>query len=123
MRKAAKIDDNQRAIVSALRRAGCVVQSLAAVGKGCPDLLLALGGNVVLAEVKDGAKVASKQHLTADQVKWHAEWPARVWILRNLDDAAQLVMWLRAHMERDGVHAAQLDALRAELRRDEEPLV
>ncbi len=104
MRHAAKIDDNQRQIVAALRRAGCTVQSLAAIGKGCPDLLLALGGNVVLAEVKDGAKVASKQHLTADQVKWHADWPAKVWILRNLDDAGELVMWLRARMPREVNH-------------------
>lgn len=36
-----KSDSNQKDIVDALRRMGCFVFSLHAVGKGCPDLLLA----------------------------------------------------------------------------------
>lgn len=89
------MDTNQAAIVSLLRKAGCAVQSLAAIGKGCPDLLVALGDTVTLVEVKDGAKVASKQALTADQVRWHGRWPAKVWIVRDEQTAAELVMWLR----------------------------
>lgn len=123
MRTAAKTDDNQRQIVAALRRAGCTVQSLAAIGKGCPDLLVSFGGHNVLVEVKDGAKVASKQHLTADQEKWHARWQSKVWIVRDVLDAADVVMWLRRNQDTKAVHAAQLDALRAEMKRDEEPLV
>lgn len=101
MRTAAKTDTNQTMIVSALRRAGCAVQSLAAVGKGVPDLLVALGETVTLAEVKDGDKPASKQKLTADQVAWHRAWPSKVWILRNLDDAAGMVMWLRQQQKEE----------------------
>lgn len=42
MRRAARTDANQTAIVEALRKCGASVQSLAAVGKGVPDLLVGL---------------------------------------------------------------------------------
>jgi hypothetical protein len=74
MRRAAKIDANQDAVVSALRAAGATVQSLAAVGKGVPDLLVGHQGQTFLIEVKDGKKVPSARQLTEDQVKWHSEW-------------------------------------------------
>jgi Holliday junction resolvase len=74
MRRAAKVDATQEAIVSALRAAGASVQSLAAVGKGVPDLLCGLAGETWLIECKDGAKVPSKRVLTPDQVEWIAAW-------------------------------------------------
>ena len=123
MKTAAKVDANQASVMASLRKAGCSVQSLAAIGKGCPDLLVAFGGHNVLVEVKDGAKVPSAQKLTADQVKWHAKWPAKVWIVANEMDVAEVVMWLRRNQDTKAVHAAQLDALRSEMTRDEEPLV
>jgi Holliday junction resolvase len=74
MRRAAKIDANQEAVVIALRAAGAKVQSLAAVGKGVPDLLCKYQGSIYLIEVKDGRKPPSQRKLTEDQVKWHEEW-------------------------------------------------
>jgi Holliday junction resolvase len=74
MRRAAKTDANQDAVVSALRAAGATVQSLAAVGKGVPDLLVGYQRQTFLIEVKDGQKVPSARQLTEDQVKWHGEW-------------------------------------------------
>jgi len=74
MRRAAKIDANQEAVVSALRAAGAQVQSLAAIGKGVPDLLCKYEGTFYLIEVKDGQKPPSQRKLTEDQVKWHGEW-------------------------------------------------
>ena len=74
MRRAAKVDQNQDAVVSALRAAGATVQSLAAVGKGVPDLLVGYKGTTLLMEVKDGNKPPSAQRLTEDQLKWHGEW-------------------------------------------------
>lgn len=53
MRRAAKIDNNQTEIVDELRAAGYSVQSLAAIGKGCPDLAVAKLGITILVEVKD----------------------------------------------------------------------
>lgn len=74
MRRAAKTDANQTAVVAALRKAGAVVHSLAAVGKGMPDLLVAIRGTTMLIEIKDGAKVKSKQELTPMQIDFHRTW-------------------------------------------------
>ena len=74
MRRAAKIDANQESVVSALRAAGATVQSLAAVGKGVPDLLVGYKGKTLLMEVKDGRKPPSAQRLTEDQLTWHGSW-------------------------------------------------
>lgn len=74
MRRAARIDDNQPQIVTALRAAGADVQSLAAVGKGVPDLLVAYGNANYLLEVKDGSKKPSARKLTPDEARWHALW-------------------------------------------------
>jgi hypothetical protein len=74
VRRAAKIDANQPAIVKALRALGAFVQPLHTVGDGCPDLLVAFRGQTLLVEVKDGSKPPSARSLTEDQQKWHAEW-------------------------------------------------
>jgi Holliday junction resolvase len=74
MRRAAKIDANQDQVVEALRAAGAVVQSLAAVGQGVPDLLVGFQGKTLLMEVKDGRKPPSARRLTEDQLKWHGAW-------------------------------------------------
>lgn len=88
---AKKIDANQPEIVKALRLAGCTVEHLFAVGKGCPDLLCAIDGQVFLVEVKDGAKVPSAQKLTPDQVVWHADWKAQVHIVNSVAAALAVV--------------------------------
>lgn len=74
MRRAAKIDANQEQVVQVLRAAGATVQSLAAVGKGVPDLLVGYQGKTLLMEVKDGNKSPSQRKLTEDQVAWHGAW-------------------------------------------------
>jgi Holliday junction resolvase len=74
MRRASKIDSNQIQVVKALRAAGASVQSLAAVGKGVPDLLVGYKGKTLLMEVKDGDKAPSAQRLTEDQLTWHGAW-------------------------------------------------
>lgn len=76
MRRAAKVDHTQQAIVDALRAAGCKVQSLAAVHAGVPDLLVRLPWALYLLEVKNPAGRGTA--LTPDQVKFHAEWPVTV---------------------------------------------
>ena len=73
-RRAARIDSNQTAVVSALRAAGATVQCLAAVGFGTPDLLVGFRNETLLMEVKDGQKVKSAQKLRPLQAKWHAAW-------------------------------------------------
>ena len=74
MRRAAKVDANQREVVAALRGAGASVQLLHAVGEGCPDLLVGHLGVNYLLEVKDGQKPPSAQKLTPPQEIWHRDW-------------------------------------------------
>jgi Holliday junction resolvase len=91
MRKAAKIDDNQKAIVNVLRQLGASVQSLAATGKGCPDLLVGYHGINYLMEVKDGDKVPSARELTIDQKHWHSIWRGSVHIVKSVDEALKIL--------------------------------
>lgn len=83
MRRAAKIDANHRLIVDALRACGWLVMSLAALGKGAPDLLIFRQGVWKLIEVK-----GPKGKLTPMQESFHGLWP--VTILRTTDDALEL---------------------------------
>ena len=91
MRRAAKVDANQAEIVDAQRRAGASVGSLAAVGKGCPDLVVGYRGTNYLIEVKDGSKSPSERQLTADQVEWHMRWNGHVAIAHSVDEALQII--------------------------------
>lgn len=84
MRRAAKIDATQIAIVKALRKAGCQVESLAAVGRGVPDLLVARAMKIWLVECKTG-----NAGLTPAQRKWHVLWP--VHICRSPEEALRAV--------------------------------
>lgn len=86
--RAKKIDDNQREIVSALRRCGAIVQSLASVGDGVPDLLVGYKRQTYLIEVKDGSKPPSARQLTHDQILWHVEWcGGPLCVVHNVDEA------------------------------------
>lgn len=97
MRRAAKTDANQPAIVSAMRKAGATVQSLAAVGDGVPDLLVGHKGKTALVEVKDGSKPPSARQLTPDQKKWHAEWQGgTLAIVSDIDSALRVLKVMEA---------------------------
>lgn len=74
MRRRARTDTNQQAVIDALRQAGATVQSLAEIGNGCPDLLVGYNGRTFLMEVKDGTKPPSETKLTVNQVEWHSRW-------------------------------------------------
>lgn len=74
MRRAAKIDANQTQVVTALRAAGAVVHSLAAVGNGVPDLLVAFRSQTLLMEVKDVSLSQSRRALTPAQIEFHKGW-------------------------------------------------
>jgi CHASE2 domain-containing sensor protein len=81
MRRAARTDANQEAVVQALRDYGCSVAVLSGAGvPGLPDLLVASPPSekgmrkVGLVECKDGSKSPSRRALTADQIKFWTEW-------------------------------------------------
>ena len=91
VRRAAKIDANQNEIVAILRGCGATVQSLAATGKGTPDLLVGFRGQNWLIEVKDGAKPPSARKLTPDQVDWHGGWKGQVAVCTTADEALFII--------------------------------
>ena len=86
-RRAAKVDANQREIVSALRRFGASVQHLHAVGAGCPDIICGYRGVNILFELKDGDKPPSKQRLTKDQEVWFDSWRGQAGVVRSPEEA------------------------------------
>jgi len=92
-RHRAKVDANQREIVSALRAIGAQVQSLAAVGDGCPDLLVAFRGAWHVMEVKDGDKPPSRRTLTPAEADWHELFGAAapVHTVTSIDDALRAI--------------------------------
>ncbi len=91
MRRAAKIDANQKEIVAGLRNCGYSVLSLAAVGEGCPDLIVGAAGKNYLIEVKDGNKSPSRRVLTQDQRKFHATWQGQACVVKDLDEALAFI--------------------------------
>jgi len=86
MRRAAKVDSNHAAIVLAARKLGFLVLSLAALGRGCPDLLLyhARTRRLLLVEVK--TPTGKLRPLQAD---FAALWPVSV--VRDIDDLIALL--------------------------------
>lgn len=99
MRRAAKVDGNQAVIVQTYRDCGALVQSLAALGRGVPDLLVSIDGVLALVEVKQRSGT-----LTPAQVNWHTHWDVAV--VRTIDDVARHVQRVRATAAaRDGVSA------------------
>lgn len=94
--RAKKVDANHGAIVSALRKLGCRVQSLAEVGDGCPDLLVGVasvsGRRLVVLEVKDGSRFPSERTLTAAEEAWHRLWAGfPVHVVESVEQAVSLV--------------------------------
>jgi hypothetical protein len=102
MRRAAKVDDNQEEIVKALRAVGATVQTLAAIGKGVPDLLVGYQGQTILVEIKDGKKSPSERRLTEDQLKWHGAWNGGpLAIVTDVEGAWRAIGLLKGKNEND----------------------
>lgn len=87
MRRSARIDRNQREIVSALREHGATVQPLHMIGQGCPDALIGYKGKNLLFEIKDGLLVPSRRALTADEMAWHVTWEGQVCVVDSVESA------------------------------------
>jgi hypothetical protein len=88
VRRAAKIDANQNAIVNALRDHGAFVQSLAGVSRGCPDLLVGYRGRTILMEIKSHEKAI----LTKDQNVWANCWNGGpLWVVYTVEQALEIL--------------------------------
>lgn len=92
MRRAARTDGNHQAIVAALRKIGATALSLAAVGKGCPDLVVGYRGLNLLLEVKDGRLPPSERKLTEAEAEFLATWGGQVAVVTSEEDAVRVVV-------------------------------
>lgn len=88
---AKRVDKNQSAIVAALRQAGCTVQVLSTVGKGCPDIAVGRHGRNYFLEIKDGSLPPSARKLTPDEARWHASWDGHAAVVESVEDALAAV--------------------------------
>ena len=84
MRFRARIDANHPEIVHALEQAGCSVQSLAALGKGVPDILVGRAGENFLLEIK-----TKNGKLTCAQLRW--SWRGQCAVVRTVEEAFRVV--------------------------------
>lgn len=84
-------DANHPDIVNTLRRCGATVVDLAAVGAGCPDILVGIGGRNYLLEIKDGAQVPSRRRLRATQVDFIATWRGHSAVVTDVPQALAAV--------------------------------
>ena len=84
MRRAAKVDGPQPAIVERLRSIGVWVQSLGGVGNDCPDLLCWHRGRFFLLEVKEQG-----ERPTQGQAQFMAACPGEIHIARTPDEAVR----------------------------------
>lgn len=96
-RRAAKIDQNQNDIVRTLRDVGASVQSLAAIGQGCPDLLVGVIDRDTgerrnyLLEVKNPSVPKSDQALTEHEERWEENWAGQYTVVRTPEEALRVV--------------------------------
>ncbi len=100
MRRAAKIDSNQKEIVKVMRQMGASVLHLHGVGKGCPDALVGRAGKNLLVEIKDGSLAPSKQRLTPDEQRFHDTWAGQVAVITSVKEAVDLVLSLTGKQTR-----------------------
>lgn len=87
MRRAARVDANQGAIVAALLAAGASVE---VIGKPV-DLLVGFGGRNLLLECKDGDKTPGNRPLTKAQKKFIPNWRGSVAIALTPEDALRAI--------------------------------
>ena len=96
MRQHARVDQNQKIIIKALRAVGASVQPIHGLGGryaggGVPDLLVGWQGNNFLLEVKDGNKTPSQRKLTQDEIEWHQAWRGSVHVVETVADAIRAI--------------------------------
>lgn len=88
MRFRPRLDTTQRSIVDALRKAGYSVRSLAAVGNGCPDILVGHQRGNVLLEAKSDRKVhKQKSHLSDPEKAFMRGWLGPVYVVFDAEQA------------------------------------
>lgn len=93
MRRAARVDANQQAVVEGLRKAGASVAITSALGDGFPDLVVGYHGRTVLMELKDGRAKTHSRYLTGAEVAFHFHWRgAPCVVVESLEQAMECLV-------------------------------
>lgn len=78
-------DHNQEQIVKAIKQLGCTVLDLAAMGGGCPDILVGVTGKTgkynILLEIKNKSLLRDSQKLFVNN------WKGQTAVVRTVDEA------------------------------------
>jgi hypothetical protein len=91
MRRAARIDDNQKEIVQALRAVGASVAVTSALGDGFGDIVIGFRGQNFIIEIKDENKPPSKRKLTPAEEEFHNGWNGQIDVAINVDEALSII--------------------------------
>ncbi len=91
MRRAARVDANQGAIVEALRSVGATVHCTHTVGMGFPDLVCGYRGKNYLLEVKVPGNYRAEDKLTDDERVWHECWRGKVTVASTVREALEQI--------------------------------
>ena len=113
-----RVDKNQKEIVQVLRDKNVSIRHTHTIGQGFPDIVvgvegLSLIGNFsikevkkalskikglkilegvnLLIEIKDDSQPPSKRKLTPDEERFHESWGGQVEIIRNIEEAVELI--------------------------------
>ena len=84
--KAPRVDVNHREIVQALAYVGATVQSLASIGKGCPDILVGYRGKNWILEIKTPTGCVNDY-----QAKWARDWRGQSAVVRSVAEALKII--------------------------------
>ncbi len=85
MRLKARVDSNQKEIVSKLREIGCSILHTHQLGKGAPDIIIGYNGKNYLIEIKDGTKSISQQKLTKDELQFKSNWKGSYFVCNSYE--------------------------------------
>ena len=91
MRRNARIDKNHPEVVEAFRKLGASVLSLAPLGRGIPDLLVAIGGVTWLIEIK--SKKGKENDL---QLEWAENWRGARAVVRDTQGVETVIKMMRS---------------------------
>jgi hypothetical protein len=88
-RRAARVDDNQPAIVAAFRKLGWSVLIISQL-KNCCDIIVAKGGVTIAVEIKDGDKPPSTRKLSKGEQDFKDNWMGRWELIESINDVIEL---------------------------------
>ena len=91
MRRNARVDRNHPEVVEAFRKLGASVLSLAPLGRGIPDLLVAINGVTWLIEIK--SRKGKENDL---QIEWAENWKGARAVVRDTQGVETVVKLMRS---------------------------